>query len=77
MLPVLSLSGSVFPLEMMPRFLQTVTGIPPRYDASEERRASRVFVQNMTTRHSFTIRGIFAAVVFVVGRMTTKWAAEP
>ncbi len=58
---------------MMPGFLQTFAGILPRYDVNEGLRASMVFVHNMTALHYFAIIGTFAAVVFVVGRMTTKW----
>jgi len=35
MLPMMFLSGSFFPLEMMPGFLQTFAGILPRYDVNE------------------------------------------
>jgi len=73
MFPVLSLSGSVFPLEMMPGFLQAFARILPPYYVNEGLRASVVFVHNMTALHNCATIGPLAVVVFVVGRMTTKW----
>jgi ABC-type polysaccharide/polyol phosphate export permease len=57
MFAVMFLSGSVFPLEMMPGFLQTFPGILPRYDVNEGLRASIVFVHNMTAMHSVALIG--------------------
>src|SRR3989337_1240604 len=73
MFPMMFLSGSFFPLEMMPGFLQTVARMLPLYYVNEGLRASMVFVDNMTAlRYSATI-GAFAAVVFIMGIMATKW----
>jgi len=73
MYPMMFLSGSFFPLEMMPGFLQKIARILPLYYGNEGLRAAMVFADNMTALRCSAIIGVFAAVVFVVGIMTTKW----
>jgi ABC-2 type transport system permease protein len=73
MFPMMFLSGSFFPLEMMPGFLQTFARMLPLYYVNEGLRASMVFVDNMTSLRSSAIIGVFATVVFIVGILTSKW----
>jgi len=73
MFPMMFLSGSFFPLEMMPGFLQTFARMLPLYYVNEGLRASMVFVDNMIALRYSAIIGIFAAVVFVLGILATKW----
>jgi ABC-2 type transport system permease protein len=73
MFPMMFLSGSFFPLEMMPGFLQTFARMLPLYYVNEGLRASMVVVDNMTALRYSAIIGIFAAVVFVLGILATKW----
>jgi len=73
MFPMMFLSGSFFPLEMMPGFLQTFARMLPLYYVNEGFRASMVFVDNMIALRYAAIIGIFAAVVFVLGILATKW----
>jgi len=73
MFPMMFLSGSFFPIEMMPGFLQTLARILPLYYVNEGLRASMVFVDNMTALRYSAIIGIFAAVVFILGIIATKW----
>jgi len=73
MYPMMFLSGSFFPLEMMPGFLQKIARILPLYYGNEGLRAAMVLADNMTALRCSAIIGVFAAVVFVVGIMTTKW----
>jgi ABC-2 type transport system permease protein len=73
MFPMMFLSGSFFPIELMPGFLQTLARILPLYYVNEGLRASMVFVDHMTALRYSGIIGVFAAVVFVLGIMTTKW----
>lgn len=73
MYPMMFLSGSFFPLEMMPGFLQKIARILPLYYGNEGLRAAMVLADNMTALRCSAIIGVFAAVVFVVGTMTTKW----
>jgi ABC-2 type transport system permease protein len=73
MFPMMFLSGTFFPVEMMPGFLQKFSRILPLYYVNEGLRASMIFVDNMIALRCSVIIGIFAAVVFVLGIMTTKW----
>ena len=71
--PMMFLSGSFFPIEMMPGFLQTFARLLPLYYVNEGLRASMVFVDNMAALRYSAIIGVFAAVVFILGVITTKW----
>ena len=73
MFPMMFLSGTFFPVEMMPGFLQKFSRILPLYYVNEGLRASMIFVDNMVALRCSVIIGVFAAVVFVLGMMTTKW----
>jgi ABC-2 type transport system permease protein len=71
--PMMFLSGSFFPLEMMPDFMQTVARILPLYYVNEGLRASMVFDDNMAALRYSAIIGVFAAVVFILGIIATRW----
>ena len=73
MFPMMFLSGSFFPLELMPGFLQTIARILPLYYVNEGLRASMVFVDNTAALRDSAMIGVFAIVVFVLGINTTKW----
>jgi len=73
MFPMMFLSGTFFPVDMMPGFLQKFARILPLYYVNEGLRASMVSVDNVAALRCALIIGIFAAVVFVLGIMTTKW----
>ncbi len=73
MFPMMFLSGSFFPLEMMPGFLQTIARILPLYYVNEGLRASMVVVDSTAALHHSALIGVFATVVFVLGINTTKW----
>jgi ABC-2 type transport system permease protein len=71
--PMMFLSGSFFPIEMMPGFLQTFARILPLYYVNEGLRASMIFADHMAALLYAAIIGGFAAVVFALGIMATKW----
>jgi ABC-2 type transport system permease protein len=73
MFPMMFLSGSFFPIELMPGFLQTLARILPLYYVNEGLRASMVFVDHMAALRHSAIIGVFAAVVFILGIFATKW----
>jgi ABC-2 type transport system permease protein len=73
MYPMMFLSGSFFPLEMMPGFLQKIARILPLYYGNEGLRAAMVLADGVTALRCSAVIGVFAAVVFVVGIKTTKW----
>ena len=74
--PMMFLSGGFFPLEMMPGFMQTVARILPLYYVNEGLRASMVFDDHMTALRYSAIIGVFAAVVFILGIIATKWEED-
>jgi ABC-2 type transport system permease protein len=71
--PMMFLSGSFFPMEMMPGFLQKLAKLLPLYYVNEGLRASMVVVDNMAALRYSAIIGAFAAVVFILGVISTKW----
>jgi len=73
MFPMMFLSGSFFPIEMMPGFLQTLARILPLYYVNEGLRASMVFADTMTALRHSAIIGVFAALVFIMGIFATTW----
>jgi len=76
MFPMMFLSGTFFPVEMMPEFLQKFARILPLYYVNEGLRASMVSVDNMAALRYAAVIGVFAAVVFVLGIMTTTLSEE-
>jgi ABC-2 type transport system permease protein len=73
MFPMMFLSGSFFPVEMMPSFLQTIARTLPLYYVNEGLRAAMVSVDGMAALRSAAMIGVFATVVSVLGINTTSW----
>ena len=73
MFPMMFLSGTFFPVEMMPGFLQKFSRILPLYYVNEGLRASMIFADHMIALRCSSIIGVFATVVFILGIMTTRW----
>jgi ABC-2 type transport system permease protein len=76
MFPMMFLSGTFFPVEMMPGFLQKFARILPLYYVNEGLRASMVSVDHMAALSYAVVIGVFAAVVFVLGIMTTTLSED-
>jgi len=76
MFPMMFLSGTFFPVEMMPEFLQKFAKVLPLYYVNEGLRASMVSVDNMAALRYAAVIGIFAAVVFVLGMRITTLSEE-
>ena len=74
--PLMFLSGSFFPIELMPGFLQKIARTLPLYYVNEGLRASMVFQDNMAALRCAAVIGAFAAAVFVLGVMTTTLNEE-
>ena len=73
MFPVLFLSGTFFPIEMMPGFLQKVARLLPLYYVNEGLRASMVFVDHRAALRNAAVIACFAAGVFILGIIATRW----
>ena len=71
--PMMFLSGTFFPVDMMPAFLQTFAKLLPLYYVNEALRAAMIFVDDAGTLQSVGVISAFAAVVFVAGAFRTRW----
>jgi ABC-2 type transport system permease protein len=76
MFPMMFLSGTFFPVEMMPGFLQKFAKVLPLYYVNEGLRASMVSVDHAAALKCAVIIGAFASVVFVFGIMITTLGEE-
>jgi len=74
--PMMFLSGTFFPVEMMPEFLQKFARVLPLYYVNEGLRASMIFLDNLAAVRCAAITGGVAAAVFVAGAMVTRWDTE-
>jgi ABC-2 type transport system permease protein len=71
--PMMFLSGTFFPVEMMPAFLQSFAKVLPLYYVNEALRAAMVFSDHAATLQYAGVTAAIAAVVFVGGMLTTRW----
>ena len=74
--PMMFLSGTFFPVEMMPALLQAVAKLLPLYYVNEALRAAMIFVDDPATLRSVGVTAAFAAVVFAAGTFKTRWDEE-
>lgn len=74
--PMMFLSGTFFPVEMMPGFLQKVARALPLYYVNEGLRASMIFMDGMSAARAAAITGGIAVVVFLAGAVVTRWNRE-
>jgi ABC-2 type transport system permease protein len=71
--PMMFLSGTFFPVEMMPAFLQSFAKLLPLYYVNEALRAAMIFADDAATMSSAGVIAVFAAIVFVAGTFKTRW----
>ena len=71
--PMMFLSGTFFPVEMMPTFLQSLAKLLPLYYVNEALRAAMIFADVPSTLRNAGVTAVFAAVVFVAGTFKTRW----
>ncbi|TVQ77240.1 MAG: ABC transporter permease [Phycisphaeraceae bacterium] len=71
--PMMFLSGTFFPVEMMPGFLQKVARVLPLYYVNEGLRASMIFLDNVNAAKCAAITAGVAAAVFAAGAAVTRW----
>lgn len=76
LLPMMFLSGTFFPVEMMPGFLQTFARVLPLYYVNEGLRASMIYSDSATAAIYVAILAGVAAAVFVAGAVITRWGRE-
>lgn len=71
--PMMFLSGTFFPVEMMPEFLQRFALVLPLYYVNEGLRASMIFLDTPNTIYCALIIGAFTVAVILAGTMMTRW----
>jgi len=74
--PMMFLSGSFFPMEMMPDFLKTVAHGLPLYYVNESLREAMVFQNFGVAAGHLAVISVFAAIVFAMGVLVTKWKQD-
>ncbi|MBS0198667.1 MAG: ABC transporter permease [Planctomycetes bacterium] len=74
--PMMFLSGTFFPVEMMPGFLRHVARGLPLFYVNEGLRASMVFGDDATSLRCAAVTGVVAVVVFIAGAVVTRWDRE-
>jgi len=60
----------------MPEFLQKFAKTLPLFYVNEGLRASMVFEDNMAALRYSSVIGVFAAAVFILGILATKWEED-
>ena len=74
--PMMFLSGSFFPMEQMPGFLQSFAKVLPLYYVNEGMRESMIFGNMAAAASNAAVIGVFAAVVFALGMYLTTWKQD-
>ncbi len=73
MFPMLFLSGTFYPLETMPDFLQSLARFLPLYYVNEGMRAAMITLDEGTLLSSAVVLVVLAIVIFVLGVILTSW----
>jgi len=71
--PMMFLSGTFFPVEMMPDFLQSFAKLLPLYYVNEALRAAMIFADDAATLQNVGVTAAFAAIAFAAGTFRTRW----
>jgi ABC-2 type transport system permease protein len=74
--PMMFLSGSFFPMEQMPDFLQSFARVLPLYYVNEGMRESMIFNDFMAAGSNTLVIGTFAIIVFAMGLYLTTWKQD-
>jgi ABC-2 type transport system permease protein len=73
MFPMMFLSGTFFPVDQMPDFLQVIAKVMPLYYVNEGLRESMIFQDfEAAGMHTIVIL-VFAIIVFIAGIYLTSW----
>jgi ABC-2 type transport system permease protein len=74
--PMMFLSGSFFPMEQMPGFLQSFARVLPLYYVNQGLRESMIFDNLMAAGQNTIVIGVIAIVVFTMGIYLTTWKQD-
>ncbi len=76
MFPMMFLSGTFFPLEQMPDFLQTIAGFLPLYYVNEGLRSAMINPDMGVMAFNALVIGVVGIVMFILGILLTSWKDE-
>jgi ABC-2 type transport system permease protein len=71
--PMMFLSGTFFPIDLMPAMLQTFAYVLPLYYINEGLRAAMVFMDHWAALQHAAVTSVFAVAVFIGGGLATTW----
>jgi ABC-2 type transport system permease protein len=74
--PMMFLSGTFFPFEQMPSYLQMIARTLPLYYVNEGLRNTMIYADIDKTLYFTSFVLLFAFVFFVIGVMITKWKED-
>ncbi|MGA1872907.1 MAG: ABC transporter permease [Thermoplasmatota archaeon] len=74
--PMMFLSGSFFPVEGFPRFLQVFAKVLPLYYVNEGLREAMLFNDTVEALRNMLPIAIFAVLVFILGVKLTTWKQD-
>ena len=74
--PMMYLSGTFIPLEMMPSYLQTGSKVMPLTYFSEGLRAAMLYKDLESIYISMAILALLAVVFILIGALVTRWKAK-
>ncbi|MCK4266238.1 MAG: ABC transporter permease [Thermoplasmata archaeon] len=76
MFPMMFLSGTFFPFEVMPDFLQAIAKFLPLYYINEGMRASMISLDGDIIIYNLLVTLVVAIVIFVLGVLLTSWKED-
>ncbi len=71
--PMMFLSGTFFPVQVMPEFLQAAAYVLPLYYINEGFRAAMLYADHAAAMQYAAITAGFAAALFIGGALATHW----
>ncbi|MBM4248530.1 MAG: ABC transporter permease [Euryarchaeota archaeon] len=74
--PMMFLSGSFFPLEQMPDFLQSFARVLPLYYVNQGLRESMLFENMAAAGQATAVIAVFAVIIFALGVYLTTWKQD-
>src|SRR5208282_3198148 len=72
-LPLMFLSGSIFPVDQLPWFLKFIADISPLTYLNDGLRAAMISGDSAVATNDLLIVGGLAIVLFIIGTITLKW----
>ncbi len=72
--PMMFLSGTFFPVEMMPGFLQTFARALPLFYVNEGLRSAMIFTDDAAALRCAAVIAAVGVVVFLLGSRITRWS---